>query len=274
MNEHQEPTDDAERAVVTLLAEVAEVANSCPSTFTAADVKVSAVRRQPSRAQRLDRYRRPAWAWLVLIAVLALVLVFGVRLTTLSTPRHITPAGHPFTKTAGPPHPTTTSPKRNPTSAEDRARAGRDATTSEKRAAEARERAIQGSRSTSTTITPSTSTTVAGLLPVFLAPGYDGRNPVDIYLSGDAGNIVTNLEWSSWSGVEAVGHGTSNQEGCVPDCASGTQTPEPTTIILSDPVDGHYSHMTEMREGETEIFTYPPSVGHLWAEEAYNTPPT
>ena len=109
---------------------------------------------------------------------------------------------------------------------------------------------------------------------MFIAPGYDGRNPVDIYLSGDAGNIVTNLEWSTWTGVEAIGHGTSNHQGCVPDCAQGTETPEPTTLILTDPVDGHYTHLTEMRMGYTEVFTYPPSRGHLWAEEAYNTPPS
>jgi hypothetical protein len=109
---------------------------------------------------------------------------------------------------------------------------------------------------------------------VFLAPGYDGRDPVDIYLSGDAGNIVTNLEWSSWTGVEAVGYGTSNSIHCVPDCAAGKATAEATTIVLSDPVDGHYTQMIEMREGRTEAFTYPPSIGHPWAQEAYNTPPS
>jgi hypothetical protein len=249
MNEHLEPADDSERAVATLLADVGETAKSTPSRFTAEDIKHQAGRRRSPRRPPLDRYRRPAWAWLAVIAVLAAVLVFGVRLTTLSTPRVITPATHPSTKTSGVPKPTTTtSPKI--------------------------------SKSTSTTSTPtsttppSTSTTVAGLLPVFLAPGYDGRDPVDIYLSGDAGNIVTNLEWSTWTGVEAVGYGTSNKEGCVPDCAAGTQTPEATTIVLSDPVDGHYTRMAETREGYTEIFTYPPSLGHPWAEEAYSTPPS
>jgi hypothetical protein len=255
MNEHLEPADDSERAVVTLLADVGEVANSTPSRFTAEDIKHQAGRRRSPRRPPLDRYRRPAWAWLAVIAVLAVVLVFGVRLTTQSTPHEITPVGRGSTKTTGVPHPTTTSPKTS------------------------RSTSAKTSRSTSastspSTSTPSTSTTVAGLLPVFLAPGYDGRNPVDIYLSGDAGNIVTNLVWSSWTGVEAVGHGTSNKEGCVPNCAAGTQTPEATTIMLSDPVDGHFAHMTEMREGYTEVFTYPPSVGHLWAEEAYNTPPS
>lgn len=249
MNEHQDPRDDQERAVMTLLAEVGEVAKSCPSHFTARDIKVLAGRHHSARGLKLDRYHRPAWAWLVLMAVLALVLVFGVRLTTLSTPRVVTPASQPPTKIPVVPKSTpTTSPKI--------------------------------SRSTSTTLpsasttSPPTSTTIAGLLPVLIAPGYDGRNPVDIYLSGDAGNIVTNLEWSTWTGVEAIGHGTSNHEGCVPDCAQGTQTPEPTTLVLTDPVDGHYTHMTEMRMGGTQVFTYPPTRGHPWAEEAYNTPPS
>jgi hypothetical protein len=249
MNEHIEPAGDSERAVATLLADVGETANSTPSRFTAEDIRHLAGRRRSPRIPSLDRYRRPAWAWLAVIAVLAAVLVFGVRLTTLSTPRVISPATRPSTKTSFVPKPTTTtSPK------------------------------ISKSTSTTsaptTTTSPSTSTTIAGLLPVFLAPGYDGRDPVDIYLSGDAGNIVTNLEWSTWTGVEAVGYGTSNHLYCVPDCAAGKATPEPTTLVLSDPVDGHYTRMVETRGGYTEIFTYPPSVGHLWAQEAYDTPPS
>lgn len=270
MNEHQDSRDDQERAVMTLLAEVGEVATSCPSRFTARDIKVLAGGRHPARRLKLDRYRRPAWAWLALMAVLALVLVFGVRLTTLSTPHVNTPVGRPSTKTIGVPHPTASTAKTNPTpegkTQQNKDKAVRDASKGEAQAADARKRQALASGST--------STTVAGLLPVLLAPGYDGRTPVDIYLSGDAGNIVTNLEWSTWTGVEAIGHGTSNHEGCVPDCASGTETPEPTTLILTEPVDGHYTHMTEMRMGYTEVFTYPPSRGHLWAEEAYNTPPS
>lgn len=76
---HFEPADDSERAVATLLADVGETANSTPSRLTAEEVKRLAGGRRSPRRPQLDRYRRPAWAWLAVIAVLAAVLVFGVK---------------------------------------------------------------------------------------------------------------------------------------------------------------------------------------------------
>ncbi len=77
MNEYQEPEDDGARAVVTLLAEIAAVAKETPPRFTIADIKTAHSSRGPSPRQR--RYRRPAWVWLTVIAMLAALLVLGFK---------------------------------------------------------------------------------------------------------------------------------------------------------------------------------------------------
>ena len=78
--------------------------------------------------------------------------------------------------------------------------------------------------------------------------------------SGDAGDIVTDMTWSSWTTSQAVGNGTWTYQNCVPDCANGTDTPNPATIVLSDPVNGVFTCMTETTtgpEGYMDTFTYP-----------------
>jgi hypothetical protein len=107
-----------------------------------------------------------------------------------------------------------------------------------------------------------TLTLVAAPLPLFIAGSYRGRRPVDIYISGDAGNIVTGLHWSNWTYRSANARGTSNIQNCVPDCASGTDTPVPTSITLEDPAsEGYFTKLVEHRNGTTEVFYYTP--GHL-----------
>ncbi len=103
--------------------------------------------------------------------------------------------------------------------------------------------------------------TVGLELPVLIAGPYHGRRPSIIDISGDAGDIVTGLHWSSWTVSAASGAGTSNIQGCVPDCATGTETPVPTTIRLSDSTDGYFTKLVEQRDGSTEVFIYTP--GHL-----------
>ena len=99
-------------------------------------------------------------------------------------------------------------------------------------------------------------------LPVLIAGSYRGRRPVDIDISGDAGNIVTDLHWSNWSYRSASASGTSNIQNCVPDCASGTDTPVPTSITVEDPSStGYFTKLVEHRAGTTEVFYYTP--GHL-----------
>jgi hypothetical protein len=39
---------------------------------------------------------------------------------------------------------------------------------------------------------------------------FAGREPSLIDFRGDAGNVVTDITWSSWTGTQAVGKGTSD----------------------------------------------------------------
>lgn len=103
-------------------------------------------------------------------------------------------------------------------------------------------------RSAATTSTP---------LPVLAVSDWTGRDPSEIGFSADGGNIVTQLHWSSWTSTAAAANGTSDIQNCVPSCAQGTHTPVATTITLSNPVDGHFTAMTETRNGQTTHWTYP-----------------
>jgi hypothetical protein len=85
--------------------------------------------------------------------------------------------------------------------------------------------------------------------PLFIAGTWTGRRPVDIYISGDGGNIITRIHWRAWKHSYAYGVGTSNIQGCVPDCASGSETPVRTTITLSHPASGHWTKLVEIRRG-------------------------
>jgi hypothetical protein len=101
----------------------------------------------------------------------------------------------------------------------------------------------------------------AASTPVLIAGSYRGRRPRTIGISGDGGNIVTSLRWSRWTTTRATGKGTSDIQGCVPNCAAGTETPVTTSITLSRPVHGYFTKLLERRDGQTETFTYTP--GHL-----------
>lgn len=104
-------------------------------------------------------------------------------------------------------------------------------------------------------------TLVPAPLPVFIAGSYRGRRPSTIDLSGDAGNIVTDLHWTNWTASYASGQGTSNIQGCVPNCASGSETPVATSITLKNPSShGYFTKLVEHRNGQTATFTYTP--GH------------
>ncbi len=119
-------------------------------------------------------------------------------------------------------------------------------------------RSIGASRpSTSTPEPPTTIKTDLAGTPLLIAPGYSGREPAAILFSADAGNIVQGLTWSTWTSGEATGYGTSNYEACIPDCAAGKVTPEVTTVVLSDPRDGHFSKLVEYRMGTSVTFMYP-----------------
>ncbi len=104
-------------------------------------------------------------------------------------------------------------------------------------------------------------------LPIVTMGSWSGMKPSTIDFSGDGGNIVTGIAWSSWTASSAFGQGTSNIQGCVPNCAQGTETPVSTTIALTDPRDGHFTQITETRKGETTLRASYPS-GEFWPQGA------
>jgi len=93
-------------------------------------------------------------------------------------------------------------------------------------------------------------------LPKLVAGSYSGIKPRDVFFSGDAGNIVTKIKWTRWAQATAVGHGTSNIQGCVPDCAQGSETPVPTSVTLSEPRAGHFTKVVEVRVGQALVGSY------------------
>jgi serine/threonine protein kinase len=101
-------------------------------------------------------------------------------------------------------------------------------------------------------------------LPVLAVGSYSGMRPTEIAYSGDGTNVVTALTWSSWTATGATGTGTSDIDSCVPSCAAASPNNVSTTITLSDPVNGQFTHMTETRNGSTTSYTYPKS----WAQSA------
>ena len=110
--------------------------------------------------------------------------------------------------------------------------------------------------------TPASSSSAA--LPVLTVGSYVGLRPTEIAYSGDATNVVTGLTWSSWTATGATGTGTSDIDSCVPSCAAASPNNVSTTVTLSDPVSGHFTQMTETRNGSTTSYTYPGT----WAQSA------
>lgn len=101
---------------------------------------------------------------------------------------------------------------------------------------------IEGGNQSATYLTPAaaigaSSAPSNGSLPTLVVGSWSGMKPTTIDFSGDAGNVVTSIVWSSWTATQAVGQGTSVIQGCVPNCAQGSNTPVATTITLSKPAE-------------------------------------
>ena len=126
--------------------------------------------------------------------------------------------------------------------------------------------AASTSASASTSPTPTTSATPSSsaTLPVLVVGSYSGMKPTEIAYSGDSTNVVTGMTWSSWTATGATGTGTSDIDSCVPSCAAASPNPVTTTVTLSDPVGGHFTQMSETRNGTTTSYTYPSQ----WAQSA------
>ncbi len=99
-------------------------------------------------------------------------------------------------------------------------------------------------------------------LPTVIVGSWTGTKPSNIAFSGDGGNVVTGIKWSLWASAQALGEGTSVIQNCIPNCAQGKNTPVATTIVLSQPQAGHFTRMTESRNGQTIVATYGSS--HTW----------
>ena len=108
------------------------------------------------------------------------------------------------------------------------------------------------------TATTRTITLLPAPLPVFVSGSgdYSGRGPKNIYFSGDGGNIVTGIRWSQWTASQAAGTGMSDILSCVPNCAEGSATPVSTTVVLSHPSGGHFTFVSEHRNGQTLTARY------------------
>ena len=112
--------------------------------------------------------------------------------------------------------------------------------------------------------TQSDSAPAPAPLPVLItttkSPGFNGIKPSAIGFSGDATNIVSNITWTSWTATEAIGNGTWGYNNCLPSCAAGTVTSYPATVMLSNPVGGAFTALTETTSGPagfTNSYTYP-----------------
>jgi hypothetical protein len=55
--------------------------------------------------------------------------------------------------------------------------------------------------------------------------------PAKVAFASDA--TLLHVQWSSWGGSAAVGHGTAVVRLCQPDCATGRIVPYPATVKLS-----------------------------------------
>lgn len=93
--------------------------------------------------------------------------------------------------------------------------------------------------------------------PVLTAGTYTGTKPTKIYFSGDAGNVVTGIKWTSWTATQAIGAGTSEIDSCIPDCARGTVKYVVALVTLAGPVNGRFTVITEKRNGIIEGFDFP-----------------
>jgi len=78
---------------------------------------------------------------------------------------------------------------------------------------------------------------------VYLAEGQDVHGTIvrapacgsGCPLSGDGTIILYGMTWHEWTGIQAVGTGTEDIQGCVPNCAAGPQYKVAVTVTLTGP---------------------------------------
>jgi len=63
------------------------------------------------------------------------------------------------------------------------------------------------------------------------------EKPVELVLyCADAGQILNEITWSSWTPTEAIGAGTSTANDCEPSCAEGKDVISAVEIKLTKPM--------------------------------------
>ena len=100
-----------------------------------------------------------------------------------------------------------------------------------------------------TTTTAAPTTTTAQLPGGAVASCAGGNNtparPTTIFIGCATGNTtVTAITWSSWGVSSAQGTGTFNENNCQPNCAAGTFTTVPASVVVSNPVNGFFQTVT------------------------------
>lgn len=93
------------------------------------------------------------------------------------------------------------------------------------------------------------STLGNGGLPTITIGDWTGTRPASVALSGDGGNVVRDISWSSWTATGATGTGRWGYDACVPNCAQGTVTTYAATLRLSEPVGGQFTRLEEQQSG-------------------------
>lgn len=71
--------------------------------------------------------------------------------------------------------------------------------------------------------------------------------PKTMALSADGSLYVEDVTWQGWGTDRAVGTGTAEADNCRPNCAQGSYSKHPATIILTDlkPWHGKFAYSRE-----------------------------
>jgi len=72
---------------------------------------------------------------------------------------------------------------------------------------------------------------------LFATQDWQGTQPSYIGISGDSTLQISSITWQSWGSTTATGTGDYQGNNCVPDCAGGSWSNTPATIVLSNPVN-------------------------------------
>lgn len=59
--------------------------------------------------------------------------------------------------------------------------------------------------------------------------------PTTLIEHEDGSWVIAGLKWTSWGGTSARATGISSASSCNPNCAAGTRTQDPATLVVSKP---------------------------------------